>query len=405
MGKYPKVLLIANYFPPRNHVASRRTQCFYKYLPDHGWEAHVLAPDRPSHFSDYDEKALGALPYPERIHLVKPPPDEGIWNRSILKRLGPYLAPAWAPNQLARPMLKEALSIVERHQFDAIWATSDPILPLSLAETISRKYKLPWIADMRDSALVQPQRNSWKHSLNKKTESRLCQSADATCFVTGHLSRKLEDILNIPIHLIENGFDPEAFKTKERVDKDYFIISHTGAIHSSPMNFFHSLESLIDSKKIEMEKLKVLFYGTPRNHLFDGLDELKVEKCVEFIGVVPHHQIVLEQQRSSLLVVFNPAHYQGAVSGKIFDYVAAQRTILAYPPGDIELTKILQTTEAGVFSSSVLEDADFILRKYHAWQSDSDSAILDNDQKITHYSRHHQAGQLADLLNQVRYQK
>ena len=38
-----RVLLIAFYFPPRNHIAGYRTGCFAKYLPEQGWLPTVIS--------------------------------------------------------------------------------------------------------------------------------------------------------------------------------------------------------------------------------------------------------------------------------------------------------------------------------------------------------------------------
>ena len=42
MNKLPGVLMIAYYFPPMGGAGVQRTLKFVKYLPEFGWQPHVL---------------------------------------------------------------------------------------------------------------------------------------------------------------------------------------------------------------------------------------------------------------------------------------------------------------------------------------------------------------------------
>jgi hypothetical protein len=69
-----RVLLIAFYFPPRNHIAGYRTGCFAKYLPEQGWLPTVICEDWPADRPNYDPDYVGHIPAEvEIIRLPQPP--------------------------------------------------------------------------------------------------------------------------------------------------------------------------------------------------------------------------------------------------------------------------------------------------------------------------------------------
>ena len=84
-----KVLLCAFYFVPRNHVASYRTGCFAKYLPENGWLPTVLCEDWPVGSHDFDPNFVGVLPENVQVWRIPQVRAVGFYQKTILRKLFP----------------------------------------------------------------------------------------------------------------------------------------------------------------------------------------------------------------------------------------------------------------------------------------------------------------------------
>ncbi len=50
-----RVLLVSYWYPPALGAAAERIHAFANYLPDHGWQTHVLTAERPGTPTTADE--------------------------------------------------------------------------------------------------------------------------------------------------------------------------------------------------------------------------------------------------------------------------------------------------------------------------------------------------------------
>ena len=133
-----RLLLLAFYFPPAGGGGVQRTLKFCKFLPAHGIEVHVLAPDDPKWFAR-DEPLLAAVPPTTIVHRTRflgPPARsraEALRGRSALGRArveAGYLIDRMLIPDKASPWLLTAvpagIRIVRRERIDAIMSTSPP---------------------------------------------------------------------------------------------------------------------------------------------------------------------------------------------------------------------------------------------------------------------------------------
>src|ERR1700722_19855449 len=126
------VLLLAFYFPPRGHIASYRSGCFAKFLPENGWRPIVVCEDWGADRHDYDPEFVGRMPDEVTIHRIAGPVPHGFYQRFFLRKIAPYVWPHRAPVLWWRKARAKVLSLLSENRFDAIWATSDPMTPWAL---------------------------------------------------------------------------------------------------------------------------------------------------------------------------------------------------------------------------------------------------------------------------------
>jgi hypothetical protein len=107
----------------------------------------------------------------------------------------------------------------------------------------------------------------------------------------------------------------------------------------------------------------------------------------------------LEQYNSSsvlLLLLFNSESGKGNYPGKIFEYFAAKRAILAFGPEDSDTEKLIQKTKTGVFFTyDEMELKKEILNLFHNDRSPLESTEIEG------FSRKKLTKDLSDLLNNI----
>ena len=72
---------------------------------------------------------------------------------------------------------------------------------------------------------------------------------------------------------------------------------------------------------------------------------------VKILGYLSHKDVLKQYNSSSvlLLLLFNSESGKGNYPGKIFEYFAAKRAILAFGPEDSDTEKLIQKTKTGIF--------------------------------------------------------
>ena len=156
---------------------------------------------------------------------------------------------------------------------------------------------------------------------------------------------------------------------REETKNDVFNIVYTGN-YSKKFNdldlFFASLKKFINNQKNESRPIKVTFVGTPKNHLIQSkIKDHNIEDHCEFLKKIPNIEVKKIQKRASLLLHFawTDHRQKGILSGKIFEYMSAQKPILSIG-FDQELSELIEPYNGKMLHKKV-EIIDFLENLYH----------------------------------------
>ncbi len=158
--------------------------------------------------------------------------------------------------------LKCANALLEKEKVDAIISSSSPVTSHLIARELKNKWRIPWIADLRD--LWTQNHNYYYGSMRKFVEQRLevntLKTADALVTVSPLWAEDLKKLHKKKIiYSISNGFDPDLLRSKEKNLASKFSITYTGPIYTGKHNtgeFLNALRDLFDDKLINPNELK-----------------------------------------------------------------------------------------------------------------------------------------------------
>ncbi|WP_311195931.1 hypothetical protein [Antarcticibacterium sp. 1MA-6-2] len=201
--------------------------------------------------------------------------------------------------------------------------------------------------------------------------------------------------------MITNGFDDRGAE-EVKLQKG-FVLSHIGSLLSgrNPENLWQVLGELISEDKNFKKEFRLELTGAVSDDLLASIKKAGLEEHLQHRKYVSHNEALRLQKEATvlLLIEINSEITKGIIAGKLFEYLAANRPILAIGPQDWDVDKILNETGAGqVFLySDTLVLKEQVLKYFTKYQSGELTSSAEN---IEQYSRKNLTKKLANLIKQ-----
>jgi glycosyltransferase involved in cell wall biosynthesis len=358
-----RVLLIAFYFPPAGGGGVQRTLKLCRYLPEFGVDVDVLAPTDPKWLA-HDEPLLARIPETTTVHRSRFPGPRSALRADELEHAGSAAGriAVQARHALQRGLVPDktvgwaatavpaAIRIVRRRHVDALITTSPTHSTHLIGAAVARASGTPWVADFRDSWLVNPHRSyeragvRAKRLVERRMAGMVVRRADALTCVTPAIAAELGGLDPAAagrIHVIGHGVDFDDFAGLPGPDGEPFTIVHAGAFFGrrTPRPFLEALAALLDRRPDLRGRVRARFVGDLRATDRAWARSLGLDGAWEETGFLPHDRTLAAERSADALLLLIP-HAEGrgdtVVSGKLFEYIAARRPILAaVPPGGV----------------------------------------------------------------------
>jgi glycosyltransferase involved in cell wall biosynthesis len=413
-----KVLLVTLYFPPAGGGGVQRPLKFATHLPGLGIQTHVLAPDDPKWVHRDDELPVPTLAWVHRVRFLGPRgrrPAEELHGTAGLERYSRQLE--LFGRRLLFPdenvsfnvtAIPAALRIVREEGIDVVVTTSPPGSIHFVGAAVKRATGARWVADLRDSLVAHPHRDAQRLIVRAKEQghhlvARLAASqADAVVTVSDAIAEEMRGLdPKGPVVTIANGADFDDFAGLEYHGPGTggrFRITHAGSFFGKrdPRPFLTALA--------RVDGVVARFLGDFRST--DREWARGIADRIELIPYAPHRRSLELQRDSEALLLLIPdaeGRGRGVLSGKVFEYLAAERPILAVVPPDGAAAQLLRETGAGVVVAP--DDIDGIARELTAmrdrWRAGTlDGAVLDEEWR-RRVSRRTRVEELATLLERL----
>lgn len=435
-----KVLIVAYYFPPSGGPGVQRVLKFVQYLQEFGWQPVVLTVADGT-FPALDESLLEKIPPDVRVVRTKIFEPYDLYRKFTGKKKGDGVdvntlkstdagrsrsesvsefirATFFIPDARIgwkKYAVREGLRVVQEEGIDAIYSSSPPYTCSLIARDLKRKTGLPWVAGFRDpwtGFLTTPDRSRLPAAIDRRMERSVFSEADvvdvAWTGIREDVEVKYPSLASQRFEHLPNGFDSNDFPevtTTDRTD-NRCTITYTGSMYGvrTPREFLDAIESLIVAGVIDPADLRLRFIGRFGDEIHEMFESFPYSSLIEVEGYMPHEESILQLLLSDilLLVVDTTPDSAQIVPGKVYEYIATGRPVLAIAPVDGAIATLLAETGAGIVAhqSDINGIRENIRRLVEAFQKDLE--VLERDpEKIAGYERREVTRRLASILDEL----
>jgi glycosyltransferase involved in cell wall biosynthesis len=359
-----KILLVTMYFPPAGGGGVQRPLKFATHLPAHGIETHVLAPNDVKGSHSDPGLAPPTQAWIHRARYIGPRSGklaDELHGRTGLDRLSRQARAL--PRRLLVPdevvtwnltAIPAAVRIVRAEGIDLVMTTSPPNSVHLIGAAVKRATGVRWVADLRDSIAAHPHRSVERAAVRAKEKvsasvARLvARQADAIVAASEAIADEARDLDPAGfVTTILNGADFDDFAGLEYRRGDRFRITHTGSFFGKrdprPV-----LSAVAESG---LDDVVARFVGGFRASDREWAETLGLGDRLELHPYVPRRESLALQRASDALLLLIPdagGRGKGVLSGKVFEYLAAERPILAAVPPEGAASELIRETDAGV---------------------------------------------------------
>ena len=373
-----RALVITYYWPPAGGPGVQRWLKFVTYFKEFGIEPVVFIPDNP-HYPLQDKSIVSEIP--EGIEIIRFPIKEpygfakifskkktnqvssGIItnkNQSALEKLllwirGNFFIPdariGWVKPAVG--FLKEYLA---KNDMDIVISSGPPHSLHLIGMALKEELGIKWVADFRDpwttihyhQSLRLNKRAQKKHL---KLESKVLNNSDLVVVTSARTKKEFQKITSVPIEVISNGYDILE-KIEPNLDAQ-FSIAHIGSLltNRNPELLWEILSELKDENKVFSKNLLIKLVGAVSEDVLESLAVFGLTENYKTLGYVSHQEAIQIQHDAQvlLLVEMDSPETKSIIPGKLFEYVAANRPILAIGPEGSDVEGIIKETNTGVY--------------------------------------------------------
>ncbi len=375
-----KTLVITYYWPPSGGAGVQRWLKLSRYLPQTGIEPVILTvnPEYASYPQMDQDLAKDVSPDLKIYYAISPTGIFELYRKLTGKEEVPYGGfvnegnPGIRQNVFRfirgnfflpdarrgwnRFAFKAAARIIRDNNIETVITTSPPHSTQLIGWKLKKRYRVKWIADLRDpwtdiyysGKMFQ---TPCAIRINRRLESKVLNDADrviATCDTTRDVfrSKLLNRQSDDKIITITNGYDPEDFMFEKTVPAK-FTVTYLGTLAGN-YDITVLIKAIDHFRSTVKQDITLRFIGKADESVISGLRG-KEGVSLEMISYIGHQKAMeyLSASAALLLVIPSDRKTNEMIPGKLFEYLASRRAVIAIGPVESDAGKILNETGGG----------------------------------------------------------
>ncbi len=353
------VLIFTYYWPPAGGVAVQRWLKFSKYFPENGWKPIIVSVKDGSYpyLDDSLEQEIHPLAEVHKTETFEPfefynllrgkkgkqLPTAMLDNagrKSLFQKVAEFIRANFFIPDARKGWVKYAVSagarIIQSQKIDAVITTGPPHSTHLIGLMLQKQFGVRWIADFRDpwtsifTNSFLPRTKLAKRT-DKQLEDEVLKRANCVTVIGPSMLKEFESRAQ-KIEVIWNGFDDtDVSEVNPTVCNEIFTIRYVGNLFASQAApaFWEALAKMIHS---ENASIKVEFTGRVDESIKQLISKLQLNNVVSYHDFVPHPEAVklMCNADALLFVIPDVPDNERIITGKIFEYLAAKKPILAF---------------------------------------------------------------------------
>jgi hypothetical protein len=409
-----KVLLIAYHYPPVSVSSGlQRTLKFSQYLRDFSWKPSVLSINPMA----YERQSNGQMAeVPDDIVVKRALGFDTARHFSIQGKYPGFLAYpdrwiSWWPMAVL-----SGLRLIWTEKVDVIFSTYPIVTSHLIAWALHKITGKPWVADFRDSMTednypVDPTKRKIYQWIESQTVKNCSKAIFTTTGALKMYAERYPEYSPEKWAVIENAFDEGNFKqatvgnAKVGVKGDCIRLVHSGVLYPSerdPRCFFDALSELKSEGTINAGELKIILRATGHDDLFlPMVQEKNIADIVFLEPSVPYVDALQEMLEVEGLMIFQAANCNHQIPAKIYEYLRAEKPILALTDEVGDTAGVLKRANVGMVVALDNKDGikqgllDFVQQIKAGRATKADKTVWSK------HSRYARTEQLAKLLDEI----
>jgi glycosyltransferase involved in cell wall biosynthesis len=362
-----RILLVTYFYPPDPSVGSHRWSALTRYLRRMGHEVTVITTSAFGTLPDDGAQVLRTADIftsPTLRRLLRRPPltTDGALPSVVvppprLVRDGP-VPDAWLLTWLPF-VLVSARRLLRSREYDCL-VTSGPPDSTHLLGLLLGWSRPAWVADFEEGWRFDQLREAWPTRLQDRIDCALeawvARSADRLVAVTMPIVDDFTRRFGVCADHVSMAWDPdleEQFSSARppELETDRINIVYTGTLtlphRRDPRGLIAALRELAVSYPEDASRIRLVLAGSLSEQERQLVNDMNRDGLVRHVGALRHRDAVALQRRADALLLLTSGDHGSQITGKIFEYLAANRPIIAVA-SDNAAARLVRETNTGV---------------------------------------------------------
>ncbi|MGB9790505.1 MAG: hypothetical protein ACPLTP_07730 [Thermotoga caldifontis] len=363
------IIVISPYSPKWSNIASIRWEKLAKYLSEHHRVTLITSafPEK-GYERSYDIGNANLIEVPLKFYwknpytLSKQNTHEYNSRISFLRKLKAELRvplervfPISSGGMLYHDMnsyKREIEKLISKEKTTVLITTYDPWFTLKLGNYFKRRYeKLFWIADFRDPSFGIHESKLSNLPLFRMQTKKILRLSDLITVVTKYMQQSYSELTSKKVIFLPNGYDGSLHfgESSNKIKKEnHLSIAYTGSLHPRTREISCFVTVLEKVTTISPQvKLNFNYAGLQADIVESEFSKRRLGKLLNNHGFLKRDQALELQKQADILLLIaytgdDPETGKSIRTGKVYEYLASGKPILAIAPRDWELKEEIE---------------------------------------------------------------